>query len=227
MRRIGPCRSCLYGSGDGYCTYILWTLHRRPCPPGKDCTVYERASDEQRKKAKNNIVIIPAATPKPPKPSRRTWDTAKALQMYQDGASDVQIAKACRVSPTTIYLWRNAQGLPTHAKLQQRTRTWDTAKALQMYQDDASDVQIAKALGVSPNTIGEWRKGQGLPLRHLKNEKKLVGTIAERALQMYQEGATDAQIARACGVSASGVCRWRKREGMSRLDRRNTKGGAR
>ena len=83
-------------TSSGHCTYILWTLHRRPCPPGKDCTVYERASDEQRKKAKNNIVIIPAATPKPPKPSRRTWDTAKALQMYQDGASDVQIAKACR-----------------------------------------------------------------------------------------------------------------------------------
>lgn len=117
MNRIAHCRSCLYGGGDGYCTYILWTTHRRPCPPGAGCTVYERASAEQRKKAKNNIVIIPAAAVRQPqKPHRRKWDTAKALQMYQDGASDAQIAKACGVSQPTICLWRNAQSLPTHAK---------------------------------------------------------------------------------------------------------------
>ena len=226
MRRNEPCRSCLYASRDGYCTYLLWTLHRRPCPPGQDCTVYERASDEQRKKAKNNIIIMPATTaPKPPKPSRRIWDTAKALRMYQDGASDVQIAKACRVSPTTIYLWRKGQGLPTHAKPSRRI--WDTAKAMQMYQDDASDRQIAKALGVCPTTIGEWREKEGLPPRHMKKEKKLVGAVAERALRMYQEGATDAQIAKACGVANSSIRRWREREGMSRPARGRTKGGAR
>lgn len=38
-----PCYGCKYScTGFGsyiYCEYIFITGHRRPCPPGKDCTV--------------------------------------------------------------------------------------------------------------------------------------------------------------------------------------------
>lgn len=38
------CRSCVYRAdfnGDVCCYYCVIMKHRRPCPPGPDCTVYE------------------------------------------------------------------------------------------------------------------------------------------------------------------------------------------
>lgn len=37
-----------------------------------------------------------------------------------------------------------------------------------------------------------------------------------RALALYDDGATDGEIAAACGVSANGICRWRRRHGLLR-----------
>lgn len=40
------CGSCKYGymhmNFGPYCDYILLTGHRRPCPPGEECTAYEK-----------------------------------------------------------------------------------------------------------------------------------------------------------------------------------------
>ena len=37
------CHNCMYcnmiSDATRYCSYIFVTGHRRPCPPGKDCTV--------------------------------------------------------------------------------------------------------------------------------------------------------------------------------------------
>lgn len=44
-----PCYGCEYafiehkGSDDYYCQYILMKNKQRPCPPGKGCTVKEKA----------------------------------------------------------------------------------------------------------------------------------------------------------------------------------------
>lgn len=48
-----PCKGCIYSfvtNCGTYCQYILITEHRRPCPPGKGCTVkkvQKGAKDEQ------------------------------------------------------------------------------------------------------------------------------------------------------------------------------------
>lgn len=37
-----PCKGCIYSlvtNCGTYCQYILITEHRRPCPPGRGCTV--------------------------------------------------------------------------------------------------------------------------------------------------------------------------------------------
>lgn len=47
-----PCKGCIYSFVNNcgtYCQYILITDRRRPCPPGKGCTVREAA----KKGAKN------------------------------------------------------------------------------------------------------------------------------------------------------------------------------
>lgn len=55
------CRTCIYhgsltgGGGEKfgkiYCDYIEIMLERRPCPPGKDCTVYKKGKSIVRKMA--------------------------------------------------------------------------------------------------------------------------------------------------------------------------------
>ena len=49
-----PCGGCIYyyGPSEGTicCNYLLDTGKRRPCPPGKDCTV--RKSRRNKKKSK-------------------------------------------------------------------------------------------------------------------------------------------------------------------------------
>lgn len=49
------CKGCVYlgYAGGGYmcCDYIFKTEHRRPCPPGKDCTVKTTVRQARKKKA--------------------------------------------------------------------------------------------------------------------------------------------------------------------------------
>ena len=48
MAKQKKCSTCKYScrisfeGGDRFCQYILITGHRRPCPGGNECTVYER-----------------------------------------------------------------------------------------------------------------------------------------------------------------------------------------
>lgn len=47
------CDDCFfYGNSYGmrYCSYLLRTNHKRPCPPGKDCTVKVPMKVMRRKK---------------------------------------------------------------------------------------------------------------------------------------------------------------------------------
>lgn len=59
----GRCKRCVYGAavsmGDEgemlcACTYILRKGHRRPCPPGEDCAVYEPALRRREAERREN-----------------------------------------------------------------------------------------------------------------------------------------------------------------------------
>lgn len=39
-----PCKDCRFFV-TGSCSYIFIVGHRRPCPPGRECTVKERRND--------------------------------------------------------------------------------------------------------------------------------------------------------------------------------------
>ena len=57
MKRDKSCKGCVYCSsiaGDSYyliCNYFLMTDKRRPCPPGRDCTVRETVCKDGKKDA--------------------------------------------------------------------------------------------------------------------------------------------------------------------------------
>ena len=71
-----------------------------------------------------------------------------------------------------------------------------------------SDREVAEAFNASSTQIKYWRKknnieaGQRKPIDH------------EKALSMYEAGASDAAIGKAVGVTQSGVTRWRQRLGL-------------
>ena len=166
------CLRCLYGDQRGYCSYILATLHRRPCPPGEGCTVFKPRTG---KREPEPIVIVPPTskseprpTSKPPKPTRprgKLWDTAKARALYDGGASDRDIATACGISPSAIGRWRNRLRLPPHTP-PRPPRTFDTSRARALYDEGRTDIFIAMACDVCVGTISNWRHQEGLPSKH-------------------------------------------------------------
>lgn len=57
IRKLHPCFGCFHWRGETYggmtCNYIFDEGHRRPCPPGADCTVRtERGAQERLRIAK-------------------------------------------------------------------------------------------------------------------------------------------------------------------------------
>ena len=59
------CDNCFYwkmvhGEGLRYCAYIFIEGHRRPCPPGDECTVKITTKVKRRKKAeeRKNAVLL-------------------------------------------------------------------------------------------------------------------------------------------------------------------------
>lgn len=164
------CLRCLYGDSRGYCTYILVMQHRRPCPPGADCTVFKPRTG---KREPEPIVSIPPATKHPKKaPSRgKRWDTAKARRLYDEGASDQDIAKACGISPSAIGRWRNRLRLPPHTP-PRPPRSFDTERAQALYDEGRTDIFIAMACDVCVGTISNWRRQEGLPSKHRGGVRK-------------------------------------------------------
>lgn len=50
MRQDHPCYGCIYffgSEGVECCNYIFMEDKRRPCPPGKDCTVKKPVPEQQ------------------------------------------------------------------------------------------------------------------------------------------------------------------------------------
>ena len=82
-------RPCIYLDKQiGCCNYYLETGNRRPCQPGKDCTVREAG---QRRSYWHNT-----------KSRKPAWDVAKARQLRQDGWSWQRIGQEVGASADTI-----------------------------------------------------------------------------------------------------------------------------
>ena len=82
------CKGCAYAvslTGEWYCDYLLLTGRRRPCPPGKSCTVRKEA--DLTKKGSTYM-------------KQRKWDTEKALALYSQKLTDAEIAAPKAEAPS-------------------------------------------------------------------------------------------------------------------------------
>lgn len=84
------------------------------------------------------------------------------------------------------------------------------ARALELYRTGMPDSRIAADLGVSAQTITNWRHRNGLPSKQ-RNRRKLKH---EEVLALYREGRSDVEIGRRVGAHPKTVAAWRYRNGL-------------
>ena len=88
------CRGCIYKEKAGketVCMYITHAQQRRPCPVGEGCTVKRTKEDAKMKTI--------------------SWDTEKARQLLEAGASNQDAADAVGVPASTLNSWKRRNGL--------------------------------------------------------------------------------------------------------------------
>ncbi len=92
---IRACRGCIYHAAGKYCDYIGIMGHKRPCPPGKLCTVKEMVGGSR--------------------PRRSPVNYEKVRELYDQGMTDREIAEGAHCGQSTVSKWRKQNGLPANA----------------------------------------------------------------------------------------------------------------
>jgi len=94
---------------------------------------------------------------------KKKIDDKKAMELYQQGYSDIQISKKFNCHWTSVRAWRMRRGLHTNYS---KTEI-DYEVATKLYNAGKSDVEIGTAIGCHPTSIYTWRKRNGLPANGL------------------------------------------------------------
>ena len=82
-------------------------------------------------------------------------------------------------------------------------------KAKPLYESGMNDAEIARALGVAPSSVWNWRYRNHLPSNQTSGSGKNVDYGKVQIL--YDQGCTDMEIAEAVGCSKHTVGIWRRK----------------
>lgn len=153
------CIGCVAREKSGTCKFgdmfgVSRALLKAPTYPGGGCRL-------KRDKDGNPLEVNPVQEKSvPAKPREFEWDTDKALELYDNGAYDKEIAQQIGISVPTVFRWRKGLGLPPNKGRRLKDGTlinWDLAEGL--YAEGLNDVQIAQQLGenVTHGAVRDWR----------------------------------------------------------------------
>ena len=81
------CKGCAYFTASRCCDYIGIVGHRRPCPPGPECTV--KTKEDRRRKV----------------------DYGKVEDLYRRRKTDKEIAAIVGCGVSTVARWRHMNGM--------------------------------------------------------------------------------------------------------------------
>lgn len=138
------CHKCRFWcKNTNTCDYLLVTDRRRPCHPGKGCTVREKEVHTDSGK-------------------RIRWDAKKARELYMAGMNDTAIGRELGVSAYTISCWRQREKLPSNCPRREYKKDWDKEEALRLYKKGMGDKAIGELVGVGGSVIWKWRQREGL-----------------------------------------------------------------
>ena len=125
---------------------------------------------------------------------------------------------------------RDASGTPGRPieggarKVQRRTplkdRMWPQVLAL--YQQGLTNSEICRELGLLGPTVGKWLHDEGYE-SHGRQQPGKYAALYPMFRTLYEQGLTDSEIARRCGLSHREIIRnWRKQEGLPSHVRKTT-----
>ena len=203
------CKTCIYRGGDNQkingCDYLLITgkcrtaeinnpelLHPSKCPlyvnGGRQTAVdHFPLTDKYKGKIKHEEF-------------KRLWE---------QGATDKELASAFGVTPNTIAIYRRKRGFPCN--VEKRTtfevRT-DYENMQRLYAGGCWDREISETLGCAVSTVIHWRKVNGLP----SQSEKIEVLRNRKYKELYDRGLRDNEIAQSMGVTASAVRQWRMKQ---------------
>lgn len=218
-------KKCRYLDNHHMCNYYLITGIRRPCPAGSGCTV----ADAGRKLRPWEIPIVAndgalegwgadqetrslaalgmTEKRRPGKP-RVQWDTEEGRRLREQGLFNREIAERLGVSESVVSAWAREHWNDIKVS---RRRRWDTEEGRRLREQGLSCTQIAKRLGVSALTVSAYaREHWGDIQVPLQSMQAKWDTGKGRAL--WAAGASDDEIAAACGISRSAVASYRRRK---------------
>lgn len=116
--------------------------------------------------------------------------------------------------PCTVKKVADKKPIPLGGRTAKRTKDPKIdEKRRELYDQGLNDHQIAKQLGINPNTITMWRRKQGLPVHVVR---KTANDYPDR-MELYHKGMSDGQIAKALGITQAAVMHWRHRNGLPAL----------
>lgn len=150
-----PCTTCKYGDKEAICTYILAAQHRRPCPAGIGCTVYEKV---ENRRELQQFALAPSAA----NLNRTPFDKAEAYRLYKSGANDREIAEAMHLQTSAISYWRIQNKLPSQTAIYASNQL---KQLCDLFETGASDKEIGEALGVGIYRVKAIRSKHGLRRR--------------------------------------------------------------
>lgn len=145
-----PCKYRFGETGGGNCDYIGMTgrsrvkavyelrgvkrmtreqLEKEPLLRPENCPVFEKRA-RGWEKPKPKAIALPGSRIRKKKEPRKAhnkgafgFDTIRALQGYQEGLNDLQIAERVGTRRSNIYWWRKVNDLPANWKGQKKDET--------------------------------------------------------------------------------------------------------
>lgn len=211
IHRVGlcpkSCRGCAYHAGGmNTCDYILIEGHPRGCPIGKGCT--KRIAGRRRRET----VSLSRAHPPALVVEKRIYASRRKMELYSKGMSDGEIARELKLSASAVRQWRVANSLPAHVSAETLRIRQMGLERIKLYNAGMSDREIAEVVGCSPDNIATWRGKQGLPPNPGKAANRHVPPEQEALrMRLYEQGLSDSQAAKRCGLTTMGFARWRQR----------------
>lgn len=133
-------------------------------------------------------------------------DSARALAMYDEGASDREIAVAFGVTASGVCLWRKRHGLARVACNDNRLTLAQIRQAKNMLRHGATRAQIAGHLGISQSSVQTLRRGMDdLSLRRtgVSNTSIRNAVIADEGLLARIEKAIGLRVPRDIRMDAA------------------------
>ena len=149
------------------------------------------------------------------KQPRRTFPHEQALELYQSGKRDPEIARAVGYSREAVRQWRKRNGFLANVSSFGTERQSSVCAPLEermnaLWWDGKTDQQIAETLGIHYKTVRSWRIRHGLDLNPDQRGPKSKWDH-ERAMELYRAGFLDKDIAREVGAKPGAVSAWRAR----------------